>query len=30
MDFPKRLAALRKEQGLSQSLLAERVGIPVS
>lgn len=30
MDFPERLAALRKEQGLTQALLAERVGIHVS
>lgn len=30
MDFPERLAALRKEQGLTQQALAERVGIHVS
>jgi transcriptional regulator with XRE-family HTH domain len=30
MDFPERLAALRKEHGLSQQALAERVGIHVS
>jgi len=30
MDFPERLAALRKERGLTQQALAERVGIHVS
>jgi transcriptional regulator with XRE-family HTH domain len=30
MDFPERLATLRKEQGLTQNALAERVGIHVS
>lgn len=30
MDFAHRLAALRKEQGLTQQALAERVGIHVS
>src|SRR5580658_7828183 len=30
MDFPARLAALRKDRGLTQQALAERVGIHVS
>ncbi len=30
MDFAHRLSALRKEKGLTQQLLAERVGIHVS
>jgi transcriptional regulator with XRE-family HTH domain len=30
MDFPERLAALRKERGLTQQALAERVGIHVT
>jgi transcriptional regulator with XRE-family HTH domain len=30
MDFPQRLAAIRKERGLTQQALAERVGIHVS
>lgn len=30
MDFPERLAALRKDRGLTQQALAERVGIHVS
>ena len=30
MDFPERLATLRKERGLTQQALAERVGIHVS
>jgi transcriptional regulator with XRE-family HTH domain len=30
MDFPERLSALRKERGLTQQALAERVGIHVS
>jgi transcriptional regulator with XRE-family HTH domain len=29
MDFPERLAALRKEKGLTQKALAERVGLHV-
>lgn len=30
MDFPERLATIRKERGLTQQALAERVGIHVS
>jgi transcriptional regulator with XRE-family HTH domain len=30
MEFPNRLAALRKEQGLTQKSLAERVGVHVT
>lgn len=30
MDFPERLSALRKQRGLTQASLAERVGIHVS
>lgn len=30
MDFPERLAALRRERGLTQQLLAEAVGVHVS
>lgn len=30
MDFPERLATLRKDRGLTQQALAERVGIHVS
>ncbi|MBL4827100.1 MAG: helix-turn-helix transcriptional regulator [Spongiibacteraceae bacterium] len=30
MDFPQRLAILRKERGLSQQALADKVGIHVS
>jgi transcriptional regulator with XRE-family HTH domain len=30
MDFPQRLAALRKERSLTQDQLAERVGVHVS
>jgi transcriptional regulator with XRE-family HTH domain len=29
MDFPQRLAALRKEKGLTQQALADRVGVHV-
>lgn len=29
MEFPERLAALRKEKGLTQKALAERVGVSV-
>jgi transcriptional regulator with XRE-family HTH domain len=28
MDFRERLAALRKDRGLTQHALAERVGVP--
>ncbi|MCP9491973.1 MAG: helix-turn-helix domain-containing protein [Solirubrobacteraceae bacterium MAG38_C4-C5] len=30
MEFPKRLAALRKERGLTQQVLADRAGVHVS
>ena len=30
MDFPKRLASLRNERGMTQGTLAEHVGIHVS
>ena len=30
MDFPKRLAALRKERGLTQQALADQVGVHLS
>jgi transcriptional regulator with XRE-family HTH domain len=30
MDFPQRLASLRKERGLTQQLLAEKIGVHVS
>ncbi|WP_250888291.1 helix-turn-helix domain-containing protein [Ralstonia solanacearum] len=30
MDFPKRLAALRKERGLTQQALADLVGVHLS
>jgi transcriptional regulator with XRE-family HTH domain len=30
MDFPHRLATLRKQRGLTQPVLAERVGVHVS
>jgi transcriptional regulator with XRE-family HTH domain len=29
MDFPERLATLRKERGMTQQVLADRIGIPV-
>jgi transcriptional regulator with XRE-family HTH domain len=29
MDFPKRLASLRKKRGLTQQVLADRVGVAI-